>query len=236
MIYWPKVNKSVPASIVALVFATLVVKTFRLNVDTIGSLYSDISSTIPMPIIPKISMDKIILLIQPAITIAVLASIESLLSCVVADKMIGDKHDSNSELVAQGIGNIVSALFGGIPATGAIARTAANVRNGGRSPISGMVHAITLLLIMILLMPLAKMIPMTVLSAILIIVSYNMGEWKEMKEMMNLPKIEVIVLLATFILTIVFDLVVAILVGMSIHLISVLIINNRKDKTIEDVA
>ncbi|MCR1824552.1 SulP family inorganic anion transporter, partial [Terrisporobacter muris] len=219
MIYWPKVNKSVPASIVALVFATLVVKTFRLNVDTIGSLYSDISSTIPMPIIPKISMDKIILLIQPAITIAVLASIESLLSCVVADKMIGDKHDSNSELVAQGIGNIVSALFGGIPATGAIARTAANVRNGGRSPISGMVHAITLLLIMILLMPLAKMIPMTVLSAILIIVSYNMGEWKEMKEMMNLPKIEVIVLLATFILTIVFDLVVAILVGMSIHLI-----------------
>lgn len=236
MIYWPKVNKSVPASIVALVFATLVVKTFRLNVDTIGSLYSDISSTIPMPIIAKISMDKIILLIQPAITIAVLASIESLLSCVVADKMIGDKHDSNSELVAQGIGNIVSALFGGIPATGAIARTAANVRNGGRSPISGMVHAITLLLIMILLMPLAKMIPMTVLSAILIIVSYNMGEWKEMKEMMNLPKIEVIVLLATFILTIVFDLVVAILVGMSIHLISVLIINNRKDKTIEDVA
>lgn len=236
MIYWPRVNKSVPASIVALVFATLVVKTFRLNVDTIGSLYSDISSTIPMPIIPKISMDKIILLIQPAITIAVLASIESLLSCVVADKMIGDKHDSNSELVAQGIGNIVSALFGGIPATGAIARTAANVRNGGRSPISGMVHAITLLLIMILLMPLAKMIPMTVLSAILIIVSYNMGEWKEMKEMMNLPKIEVIVLLATFILTIVFDLVVAILVGMSIHLISVLIINNRKDKTIEDVA
>lgn len=236
MIYWPRVNKSVPASIVALVFATLVVKIFRLNVDTIGSLYSDIPSTIPMPIIPKISMDKIILLIQPAITIAVLASIESLLSCVVADKMIGDKHDSNSELVAQGIGNIVSALFGGIPATGAIARTAANVRNGGRSPISGMVHAITLLLIMILLMPLAKMIPMTVLSAILIIVSYNMGEWKEMKEMMNLPKIEVIVLLATFILTIVFDLVVAILVGMSIHLISVLIINNRKDKTIEDVA
>lgn len=236
MVYWPRINKSVPASIIALVFATLIVKIFSLDVDTIGSLYSNISSTIPMPSIPKISIDKITLLIQPAITIAVLASIESLLSCVVADKMIDDKHDSNSELVAQGIGNIVSALFGGIPATGAIARTAANVRNGGRSPISGMVHAIALLLIMILLMPLAKMIPMTVLSAILIIVSYNMGEWKEMKEMMNLPKIDVIVLLATFVLTIIFDLVVAIIVGMSIHLISVLLINNKKDKATEEVA
>ncbi|WP_331630132.1 SulP family inorganic anion transporter [Terrisporobacter mayombei] len=236
MVYWPKVNKSVPASIIALVFATLVVKIFNLNVDTIGSLYSNISSTIPMPSIPKINMDKIIQLIQPAITIAVLASIESLLSCVVADKMIDDKHDSNSELVAQGFGNIASAIFGGIPATGAIARTAANVRNGGRSPISGIVHAITLLLIMILLMPLAKMIPMTVLSAILIIVSYNMGEWKEMKEMMNLPKIDVIVLLSTFILTIVFDLVVAIIVGMSIHLISNLFINKSDDKATEEVA
>lgn len=147
--------------------------------------------------------------------------------------MIDDKHDSNSELVSQGIGNIISVLFGGIPATGAIARTAANVRNGGKSPISGMVHAIRLLLIMILLMPLAKMIPMTVLSAILIIVSYNMGEWKEM---MNLPKIDVIVLLSTFILTIIFDLVVAIIVGMSIHLISILIISNKKDKAIEEVA
>jgi len=236
MVYWPKVNKSVPASIIALVFATLVVKIFSLNVDTIGSLYSNISSTIPMPSIPKINMDKIIQLIQPAITIAVLASIESLLSCVVSDKMIDDKHDSNSELVAQGFGNIASAIFGGIPATGAIARTAANVKNGGRSPISGIIHAITLLLIMILLMPLAKMIPMTVLSAILIIVSYNMGEWKEMKEMMNLPKIDVIVLLSTFILTIVFDLVIAIIVGMSIHLISVLFMNKSNNKATEEVA
>jgi len=236
MVYWPKVNKSVPASIIALVFATLVVKIFSLNVDTIGSLYSNISSTIPMPSIPKINMDKIIQLIQPAITIAVLASIESLLSCVVSDKMIDDKHDSNSELIAQGVGNIASAIFGGIPATGAIARTAANVKNGGRSPISGIIHAITLLLIMILLMPLAKMIPMTVLSAILIIVSYNMGEWKEMKEMMNLPKIEILVLLSTFILTIVFDLVIAIIVGMSIHLISVLFMNKTDDKATKEVA
>lgn len=236
MVYWPKVNKSVPASIIALVFATLVVKIFSLNVDTIGSLYSNISSTIPMPSIPKINIDKIIQLIQPAITIAVLASIESLLSCVVSDKMIDDKHDSNSELVAQGFGNIASAIFGGIPATGAIARTAANVKNGGRSPISGIIHAITLLLIMILLMPLAKMIPMTVLSAILIIVSYNMGEWKEMKEMMNLPKMDVVVLLSTFILTIVFDLVIAIIVGMSIHLISVLFMNKSDDKATKEVA
>lgn len=236
MVYWPKVNKSVPASIIALVFATLVVKIFSLNVDTIGSLYSNISSTIPMPSIPKINMDKIVQLIQPAITIAVLASIESLLSCVVADKMIDDKHDSNSELVAQGLGNIASAIFGGIPATGAIARTAANVKNGGRSPISGIIHAITLLLIMILLMPLAKMIPMTVLSAILIIVSYNMGEWKEMKEMMSLPKIDVVVLLSTFILTIVFDLVIAIIVGMSIHLIAVLFMNKSDDKASKEVA
>lgn len=236
MVYWPKVNKNVPASIIALVFATLVVKIFSLNVDTIGSLYSNISSTIPMPSIPKINMDKIVQLIQPAITIAVLASIESLLSCVVADKMIDDKHDSNSELVAQGFGNIASAIFGGIPATGAIARTAANVKNGGRSPISGIIHAITLLLIMILLMPLAKMIPMTVLSAILIIVSYNMGEWKEMKEMMSLPKIDVVVLLSTFILTIVFDLVIAIIVGMSIHLIAVLFMNKSDDKASKEVA
>jgi len=236
LVYWPKVNKSVPASIIALVFATLVVKIFSLNVDTIGSLYSNISSTIPMPSIPRINMDKIIQLIQPAITIAVLASIESLLSCVVSDKMIDDKHDSNSELVAQGFGNIASAIFGGIPATGAIARTAANVKNGGRSPISGIIHAITLLLIMILLMPLAKMIPMTVLSAILIIVSYNMGEWKEMKEMMNLPKIDILVLLSTFILTIVFDLVIAIIVGMSIHLISVLFMNKSDDKATKEVA
>lgn len=236
MVYWPKVNKSVPASIIALVFATLVVKIFSLNVDTIGSLYSNISSTISMPSIPKINIDKIIQLIQPAITIAVLASIESLLSCVVSDKMIDDKHDSNSELVAQGFGNIASAIFGGIPATGAIARTAANVKNGGRSPISGIIHAITLLLIMILLMPLAKMIPMTVLSAILIIVSYNMGEWKEMKEMMNLPKMDVVVLLSTFILTIVFDLVIAIIVGMSIHLISVLFMNKSDDKATKEVA
>ena len=183
-----------------------------------------------MPTIPKMDMSTIVSLIQPAFTIAILGAVESLLSCVVADKMIDDTHNSNSELVAQGLGNIASALFGGIPATGAIARTAANVRNGGRSPISGMVHAITLLFIMVLLMPLAKMIPMTALAAILMVVSYNMGEWSHFIDMLKGNKGEVIVLVATFVITIVSDLVVAIIVGMIIHGI-VTLINNKRNKT-----
>ncbi|MPN21726.1 C4-dicarboxylic acid transporter DauA [bioreactor metagenome] len=228
MIYWPKVNKNIPGSLIALIIATAVVKIFDINIDTIGSVYSNISSSIPAPSIPKVDIKSIIPLIQPAITIAILAAIESLLSCVVSDNMIDDTHDSNAELIAQGAGNIVSALFGGIPATGAIARTAANVRSGGRSPISGIIHAVTLLLIMVILMPLAKLIPMTVLSAILIIVSYNMGEWKEMKEMLHLPKKDVIVLYTTFILTIVFDLVLAIGVGMAMHIVFNIISKSNK--------
>jgi SulP family sulfate permease len=233
MIYWSKINKSIPGSIIALVLATSIVNIFNVQIDTIGSVYSDISSNIPMPSVPQISLEKIIPLIQPAFTIAILACIESLLSCVVSDKMIDDKHDSNMELVAQGLGNIVSALFGGIPATGAIARTAANVRNGGRSPISGMIHAIVLFLIMVILMPLAKLIPMTVLSAILIIVSYNMGEWKEMKEMLHLPKRDVIVLYTTFVLTIVFDLVLAIGVGMAMHLVFNIATKDNKSQEVK---
>lgn len=231
MIYWPKVNKNIPGSLIALIVATAVVKIFSINIDTIGSVYSNISSSIPAPSIPKVDIKSIIPLIQPAITIAILAAIESLLSCVVSDNMIDDTHDSNEELIAQGAGNIASALFGGIPATGAIARTAANVRSGGRSPISGIVHAVTLLLIMVILMPLAKLIPMTVLSAILIIVSYNMGEWKEMKEMLHLPKKDIIVLYTTFILTIVFDLVLAIGVGMAMHIVfNIISKSNRVDE------
>lgn len=231
MIYWPKVNKNIPGSLIALIVATAVVKIFSINIDTIGSVYSNISSSIPAPSIPKVDIKSIIPLIQPAITIAILAAIESLLSCVVSDNMIDDTHDSNAELIAQGAGNIASALFGGIPATGAIARTAANVRSGGRSPISGIVHAVTLLLIMVILMPLAKLIPMTVLSAILIIVSYNMGEWKEMKEMLHLPKKDIIVLYTTFILTIVFDLVLAIGVGMAMHIVfNIISKSNRVDE------
>lgn len=214
MVFWPKINRTVPGSLVALVITTIMVQVLDLNVATIGSSFQSISSTIPMPTIPHFDINQIKVLIGPAITIAILASIESLLSAVVADGMIGGKHDSNMELIGQGVGNIFSGLFGGIPATGAIARTAANIKNGGRSPISGIVHAITLLLIMLIFMPLAKLIPMTTLAAILIIVSYNMGEWKTFLSLLKAPKSDMSVLLITFSLTIIFDLVVAIEVGM----------------------
>jgi SulP family sulfate permease len=214
MVYWPKVNKTIPGSVIALILSTVVVQLFNLPVETIGSKYSEISSSIPVPSIPMFEIETIKMLFKPAMTIAILAAIESLLSAVVADGMIDDNHDSNMELIAQGVGNIGSALFGGIPATGAIARTAANVKNGGRSPISGMIHAITLLLIMLLFMPLAKMIPMTTLAAVLIVVSYNMGEWSTFKSLLKAPKSDVVILLLTFVFTIVFDLVVAIEIGM----------------------
>lgn len=214
MVYWPRVNKTIPGSVIALIISTLAVQLFNLPVETIGSRYAEISSSIPGPSIPMFEIETIKILFKPAMTIAILAAIESLLSAVVADGMIDDSHDSNMELIAQGIGNIGSALFGGIPATGAIARTAANVKNGGRSPISGMIHAITLLLIMLLFMPLAKMIPMTTLAAVLIVVSYNMGEWSTFKTLLKAPKSDIVILLLTFVFTIVFDLVVAIEIGM----------------------
>ena len=214
MVYWPKVNKTIPGSVIALILSTIVVQLFNLPVETIGSKYAEISSSIPAPSIPMFEIETIKILFKPAMTIAILAAIESLLSAVVADGMIDDSHDSNMELIAQGIGNIGSALFGGIPATGAIARTAANVKNGGRSPISGMVHAVTLLLIMLLFMPLAKMIPMTTLAAVLIVVSYNMGDWSTFKSLLKAPKSDVAILFLTFVFTIVFDLVVAIEIGM----------------------
>ena len=214
MVYWPKVNKTIPGSVIALILSTIVVQLFNLPVETIGSKYAEISSSIPAPSIPMFEIETIKILFKPAMTIAILAAIESLLSAVVADGMIDDSHDSNMELIAQGIGNIGSALFGGIPATGAIARTAANVKNGGRSPISGMVHAVTLLLIMLLFMPLAKMIPMTTLAAVLIVVSYNMGDWSTFKSLLKAPKSDVAILLLTFVFTILFDLVVAIEIGM----------------------
>jgi sulfate permease, SulP family len=214
IVLWPKVNKTIPGSMVALIVATLSVRLLNLPVESIGSRFQEISSTIPMPLFPMLSMATINKLFAPAMTIAILAALESLLSAVVADGMISDTHDSNMELVAQGIANVTSGLFGGIPATGAIARTAANVKSGGKSPISGMVHAITLLATMLVLMPLAKMIPMTVLAAILMVVSYNMSEWRAFKALLKAPKSDVIVLLITFVCTIVFDLVVAIGIGM----------------------
>lgn len=214
MIILPKINDRIPASLVAIIVTTLIVKIGNIDVATIGSVYGELSNKFPVPSVPRVSFGMIRELISPAFTIAILAAIESLLSCVVSDGMIGSRHRSNTELVAQGIGNICSGLFGGIPATGAIARTAANVKNGGRSPIAGMVHAVMLALIMVLLMPYASLIPMTTLSAVLIIVAYNMSGWREFIAMRKSPKSDYAVLLITFVLTVCFDLVVAIEVGM----------------------
>lgn len=176
-IFWPKVSAKIPGSLIAILVTTLIVQLGKLPVATIGDLYT-IKAGFPKFAAPQLSFALVKELISPAFTIAILASIESLLSCVVSDGMIGGHHRSNAELVGQGVGNIMSSLFGGIPATGAIARTAANVKNGGRTPIAGIVHAITLLLILLFLMPYASMIPMTCLAAILIMVAYNMSGFK----------------------------------------------------------
>lgn len=210
----PKVNKKIPPTLIAILFSTFATMYLNLNIDTIGSTFNNIPSTLPSIHIPNIDINMIIMLIPSAITIAILAGIESLLSAVVADGMIGGNHRSNMELVAQGIANIGSALFGGIPATGAIARTAANIKNGGRTPISGIVHSVTLILFMIILMPYIKLIPMASLAAILIVVSYNMGEWDAFKRIHKFPKSDSIVFLTVFLLTVFFDLVIAIGVGL----------------------
>lgn len=218
LIVWPKVSKKIPGSLIAVIFGVLIVKLLSLNVNTIGDLYS-ISRALPKPSIPAFSLDTIVSLLPDAFTIAILAGIESLLSCVVSDGMIGDKHNSNTELIAQGVGNIASGIFGGIPATGAIARTAANVKNGGRSPIAGIVHALVLLLVLVVLMPYAAWIPMPIIAAILFVVAYNMSEWREFLHICKTSHwLDVAVLVLTFVLTVVFDLVVAIAIGMVIHL------------------
>lgn len=218
IVVWPKFNKVIPGSLIALISTTIIVQGLGIHLETIGSRFGDISGSIAfigfsaMDIFSPVILD----LIRPAITIAFLASIESLLSAVVADGMIGKKHNSNMELIGQGMANIASALFGGIPATGAIARTAANVKNGGRTPIAGIIHSLVLLLILLIFMPLAKLIPMATLSSILIVVAYNMSEWRSFKAIFFSTKSDVAVLLATFILTVLFDLVVAIEIGMVI--------------------
>lgn len=214
IVFWPKDKIKIPGSLGALVLATVLVQVLQLDVPTIGSKFGELSSQFPTPSIPAFSFEKIKLLIAPAITIAVLGAIESLLSAVVADGMIGAKHRSNTELIAQGIANIASGLFGGIPATGAIARTVANIKNGGRTPVAGMVHALVLLLIMLLFMPLAKLVPLTALAAILIVVSYNMSEWREFVYLLKSPKSDVVVLVVTFLVTVFFDLVQAIEIGL----------------------
>ncbi|MDD5918668.1 MAG: sulfate permease [bacterium] len=214
LIFWPRVSKRVPGSLIAIIVSVLLVKFCKLPVNTIGDLYS-ISSSLPKLTFPAISLSSVGALLPDALTIAVLAAIESLLSCVVADGMIGSKHNSNMELVAQGVGNIGSALFGGIPATGAIARTAANIKNGGRTPVVGIVHAIVLLLVLVVLMPYAALIPMPAIAAILLMVAYNMSEWRQFVRIVKTaPKSDILVLVLTFALTVVFDLVVAIEVGL----------------------
>ena len=210
LILAPYVLKKVPGSLPAVIVGILMVKFLPLKVATIGNLYT-ISNSLPTLHIPSMNRDAL----PNAFTIAVLAAIESLLSCVVADGMINGKHRSDMELVAQGAGNIASALFGGIPATGAIARTAANIKNGGRTPIAGIVHSITLVIVLIVLMPFAGMIPMPTIAAILFVVAYNMCQWRTFVHLIRTaPKSDIIVLLTTFILTVVFDLVVAIEIGM----------------------
>lgn len=214
LIVMPKITEKIPGSLVAVLVGIVMVKFLPLQVNTIGDLYS-VSNALPAFHMPAFSHDVIQGSLSDAFTIAILAAIESLLSCVVADGMIGGKHRSNTELVAQGAGNIVSALFGGIPATGAIARTAANIKNGGRTPVAGMVHAGVLLLILVILMPYASWIPMPTIAAILFMVAYNMCQWRTFARLAKTaPRSDIAVLVITFFLTVVFDLVVAIEVGM----------------------
>lgn len=234
LIVYPKIEKRVPPSLIAVVVAALMVKFIPgmdANVNTIGDLYN-----IPMGL-PKVdfgamdfSLDKIVALLPDAFVIAVLAAIESLLSCVVADQMVNSRHNSNAELVAQGFANIGSVLFGGIPATGAIARTAANAKNGGRSPISGMVHSVVLLLVLLMFMPYAGLIPMPAIAAVLFMVAYNMSEWRRFRRIIKCaPGSDILVACVTFALTVIFDLVVAIEVGMLMAVI--LFMKRMSDKT-----
>lgn len=214
MLLWTKVTDKIPGSLVAIVVTTAIAYFAKLPVNTIGSVYGKLNSAFPSFHIPSITMNLIQQMISPAFTIAVLAAIESLLSAVVSDGMIGDTHKSNAELIGQGLGNIFSGFFGGIPATGAIARTAANVRNGGRTPIAGIAHCITLTIILLVLMPLAALIPMTTLAAVLLVVAANMADWSSFFRLCkNAPKSDIIVLVATFFLTVFFDLGVAIEIG-----------------------
>lgn len=211
---WPRITHRVPGSIVVILAATLITVQFGLPVDTIGSRFGEIPSHIPAPAFFEIDLNTVRSLLPAAFAIAMLGAIESLLSAVVADGMTGSRHNPDAELISQGIANIASPLFGGIPATGAIARTATNIRNGATSPVAGIVHAATLLAIMLLFGSYVKHIPMPVLASILVIVAYNMSEWRTFLGILKSPRSDVIVLLATFLLTVVFDLVLAIEVGM----------------------
>jgi SulP family sulfate permease len=214
ILFWPKITRRVPGTIVALLLGTLCIALFGLPIETIGSKFGGIPTGFPSLSIPEFKSAHIVPLLPSALTVALLAAIESLLSAVVADSMSGTKHNSNVELVAQGIANLVAPLFGGIPATGAIARTATNIRSGARSPVAGMVHAITLLLILLVAAPLARFIPLATLAAVLFVVAYNMGEWREIGSILSLSATDITVWAATFALTVLADLTVAVEVGM----------------------
>ena len=214
MVLWPRVSRRIPGPFVALIATTLAVRLLDIPVETIGTRFGAISAALPQLIVPHVSLTQVTALVGPAFTIALLAAVESLLSAVVADGMIGSRHRSNMELVAQGVANIVSPMFGGMPATGAIARTATNVKNGGRTPVAGMVHALTLLLITLFFGRWAALIPLATLAAILVVVAYHMSEWRTFRSELTAPKSDVVVLLTTFALTVLVDLTVAIEVGM----------------------
>lgn len=213
IIFWPKISRKIPGPLVAIVVATAIVQFFDIKVDTIHSKFGEVPGSLPSPRLPSLSWDTITGVFSPAITLAILGSIESLLSAVVADGMIRSRHRSNMELVAQGIANIVSPIFGGIPATGAIARTATNVKNGGRTPVAGIIQGIVLFLIMIFFSKWAALIPIPTLSAILVVVAYNMSEWRSFVKLLKSPKSDITVMLLTFVLTVVVDLTVAIEIG-----------------------
>ena len=220
IVYTPKISKKLPGSLVAIIVMTVVALLLRnyagvTTIETIGDRFT-INPDMPKPEVPKLSWEVFTKLMSPALVIAMLGAIESLLSAAVADGVIGDKHDSNQELVGQGIANMACSLFCGIPATGAIARTMTNINNGGRTPIAGVIHALVLLLIYFFLMPLAKYIPMSCLAGILVVVSYNMSEWRSFKAILKTPKSDIVVLLVTFFLTVIFDLTIAIEVGILI--------------------
>lgn len=214
VLFWPRVSRRIPAPFVALVVTTLAAWALDLPVETVGSRFGTLPSSLPHPVVPHLSLEDVTRLISPAFSIALLGAIESLLSAVVADGMIGTRHRSNMELVAQGVANIGSAVFGGIPATGAIARTATNVKNGGRSPVAGIVHSLVLLLITLFVGRLAALIPMATLAAILLVVAYHMSEWRTFLDELRAPRADVAVLLVAFALTVLVDLTVAIEVGM----------------------
>jgi sulfate permease, SulP family len=213
IIFMPRLTHRIPGPLVAILVLTTVVQVFHLPVETIGSRFGSVPNHFPAPQLPVISWQLVQQMFSPAVTIALLAALESLLAAVVADGMLGTRHRSNMELIAQGFGNIASTIFGGIPATGAIARTATNIKSGGRTPVAGMIHALTLALILVFLGQWAALIPMTTLAAILMVVAYNMSEWRAFMRLFKSPRSDIAVLLATFLLTLLIDLTVAIQVG-----------------------